>query len=383
MPKRMFILTGEVSGELYASELIKQLKKENPDLQIDCTGSSKLKKIGANSIIDLSKLSSIGYTEVIPQLINQVRAFRTIKKYLKKTKPDLVLAIDNQGFNVQVLKYAKKINLQTAYFIAPQEWQWGKKENGIKIGKIVDTLFSIFEEEHEFYLDCGANSIYIGHPLKELITNFQKELPVAINKRKGIHYIGIFPGSRKQEIKLIAPTLFKAAKLIQNKLNNCQFYCCVTSKSDIPRLKKLIHKYKLNCELYTENSYHIIPQMDFSICKSGTNILEHTFFETPCLSAYTLSPLTTWIVNKLLRKKFEKKYTYFSLPNIISKSFIIPEFYLENFNEQKIANSALSYLQSQKNYQQLKNKIQEFNTSIKPDQTLKSLSKYCLNLLSN
>ena len=128
--RKILICTGDVSGEKYAVKLIQHFKTSNKNIQIDCVGSDRLKSVGANPIACISHKSTIGLIEPIKNLRLYLRELKKVSHYLESTKINLVLCIDAQGFNIQILKKAKSLKIQTAYFIAPQEWQWGSIEGG-------------------------------------------------------------------------------------------------------------------------------------------------------------------------------------------------------------------------------------------------------------
>lgn len=383
MAKRLCILTGEKSAENYAEELIRILKQSDPNLQIDSTGSDALVNAGSSRLIDLSPYSSIGFLEPIRNLPFFFNALRKLKAYFRSAKPDLVLAIDNQGFNVQVLKAAKKLGIKTAYFIAPQEWQWGKKKNGIKLASIIDTIFSIFEEEHQFYADCGAKSIYVGHPLKQLLeTTYSKSEKLNIQKDPNKHYVALLPGSRKQEMTVIAPELFRAAKMVQDQVENVIFYCSLTKESLRPTIEKMIQDNNLkNIILTNKANSSWLEQMDFSITKSGTSNLEHAILEIPCVTGYKLSPISQWVAGALIRKKWEAKYKYYSLPNIMTGEYIVEECYLENCNANCFAKKTIHYLQNPKELTAYKKRLADFNTKLSKDNSLNLVAEGIFDIL--
>ncbi|MFN8671961.1 MAG: lipid-A-disaccharide synthase [Candidatus Sericytochromatia bacterium] len=370
MFKNIFISTGEVSGDIHGAFLAKKLLEINSELNIFAFGSTELKKIGANIIYDLTSYSGVGLIENIQAIKPAIIAYNLAKDFFKKHKIDIVILIDNQGFNIKLAGLAKKMGLKVVYYIGPQEWIWGVGNNWKKIINKIDLLITIFEKEYYFYknnleklglLDVFNKKIkYFGHPLKNIIEeNFNNEYKInqdLSNKKT----IGIMAGSRKSEIKSLLPIFIKAVKKINsydNKINIIFIFNSIWK--DFIKENYNLDEFKV----YFGESNKYMKECDLIICASGTVTLEATFLNIPCISCYKLSNLSYTIAKMLI------KLDYFSLPNIILNKKVIPEFIQKDVNINNIFNESIDILFNKiklnnilNDYKEIKNKMDENNT---------------------
>ncbi|RAP32692.1 lipid-A-disaccharide synthase, partial [Candidatus Marinamargulisbacteria bacterium SCGC AG-439-L15] len=284
-PIKIMISAGDVSGDRHGALLIDTLKKKLPNCEFFGLGGHYLKQSGMHIIADLTPYSTIGILEPIRYLSHYIKALKAVKIALKTKKPDLIIPIDSQGFNMQLLKIAHDLNIPSIYYIAPQEWQWGSKKGGKKVVSLSSKILSIHKEEHAFYQELGKNSSYIGHPIVDLVkaTLSKKEFYQHYSLSSTDRILSLFPGSREQEIKHIAPILIKTAQNLQSNTKNLRIFISVTKEHYLPRLKQLTKKLGLhNPIFYHDNSYNLIQHATLSLTSSGTITLEHALLKTPC-----------------------------------------------------------------------------------------------------
>ena len=223
---RLLISTGEVSGDLQGSLLIKSLKdnakKRKIKLDITALGGERMREAGAHLISNTSSIGAIGFLEAIPYILPTLKAQSKIDNYLKSFPPDAVVLIDYMGPNIRLGLKVKKFfpKIPIIYYIAPQEWAWRLGDSGTTdLIDFSDKILAIFEEEAKFYSNKGGNVRFVGHPMLDFYRNiptreeaFKK---IGLNSNKKI--LLIIPASRKQELKYILPILLQAAKLLQEK----------------------------------------------------------------------------------------------------------------------------------------------------------------------
>ncbi len=353
--KKVFISVGEVSGDNYGAELIKRL----PQFEwIGITGY-KMEKAGVKSIENIKNISVVGLSEAIPKYFNIKRTFKNSVEILK-TGVDTVIVIDFPGFNLKLIKEAKKLGLKTVYFIAPQVWAWGKGR--IKdIVKYTDLLITIlpFEKKiYEPYISKDFQVEFFGHPLLDIIkteeTNlsFKKKLNIPLNG----DIFGLLPGSRESEVKIHLPILLKTANFIQKVFPNIYFVIPTT-----PNIENLVAKYSknfrnVNLRIITEKifkypSYEVMDKSKFSLITSGTATLEAGIVGNPFALIYKVSPFTYFIGKKLV------SIDYLGLPNIILNREIIKEFLQEDCNSVKLANYSINTMLDKKEYTQIKREL--------------------------
>ena len=323
----IFISLGDLSADRYAATLIENLKTKSDSLLFSGIGGTNSEAAGLTLLSNTVSKSTIGFIEPLMQIPYFYGLFLKCKNYLKVNRPKLVLAIDYQGFNVPLLRYAKSIGLKTAYFIPPQEWQWGSRKGGQTVWECCDKIYGIFKQEADFYNQFGKKAIFIGHPLNDFCN---------INDHNQQETIAIFPGVRKQEVVHIFPTLLETAKLVQ--MNNTDFKIKVSTfhNPHIALIKKIVAKLDVNVDYIASDPYPLIQESSVSLTKSGTITLEHFLLARKAYVVYKFSRISYFFLLLFFKSRF-KRVNYLSLPNILMKKEIFPEFLQNNAKPHKIA----------------------------------------------
>lgn len=327
--KRLFIITGEYSGDIHASHVVEALKATTPDLQIEGIGGENLRKVGVKLFSDQKKMGAVGLSPKI--IIDHITLGKRVVDYLiNYYKPDLVLLIDYGAFNLSVSKFLKKAGIRVFYYIPPQVWASRKwRINTIK--KNIDEVLCIFPFEKNLYESYGIKTHYCGHPLVSQLPPkadrdefFEKH---GFDKNKKL--VSIFPGSREFELKYLMSVFIKTAENLQKKHPDLQF--CL---SHAPNLTdKVYDKYLKNCHIKVikgENQA-LLSASDALILASGTVALEACLYQTPMIIAYR-GPWLFYFIYLIVRciKRV-------SLPNIIADKSIVPEIIQGNVNVNKIS----------------------------------------------
>lgn len=323
--KKVFIITGEYSGDKHASGVVRELKKLCPDVVIEGVGESNLENEGVKLFCNHKKMGKVGLS--LTTILNHLSLGLKIVKYLKEEfKPDLVLLVDYGAFNLQISKHLKKAGIKTFYFIPPQIWA-SRKHRLKTIKKNIDKVFTIFPFEKEFYDSEGINCEFVGHPLVAELpkcdnrVEFFKKHNLDMNKK----LIGVFPGSRVFEIHFLLKIFVKAAKLIEKSRGDVQFvFSHAKSLSD--NIFSVPYK-----ELKDEN-HQLLAYSDALILASGTVALEAAMYETPMLIAYR-GPLFFYLIYLIVRNIKRA-----CLVNIITKNDYIDEFLMYKATPKNIAN---------------------------------------------
>ena len=329
--KKIFIISGEYSGEIHASNVAKQLKKISPDYVIEGIGGDNLKAQGVKLFEHIKNLSAVG---ISPQIIlHHLNLGKRLFEYLKEDyKPDLVLLIDYGGFNLSMAKYLKDAGIKVFYYIPPQVWA-SRKYRIKRIKKYVDKVLCIFPFEVPMYESYGINVHYCGHPLvaqlppKASRREFFKKYNLDTNKK----LVSVFPGSRVFELKNLMNIFVKSIEILNKKYPELQF--CI---SHAPNLSdKIFDKYlkNKNFKVIKGDNQALLSVSDALILASGTVALEACLYKTPMIIAYRGPKLFYWIY--LLVRCLDKV----SLPNIIANKWIIPELIEDNANENEIVSN--------------------------------------------
>lgn len=327
--KKLFIVTGEYSGDIHASFVVKALKELNDKLIIEGIGGENLQKEGVKIFSDHKKMASAGLSPSI--LINHILLGKRVVDYVtKEFKPDAVLLIDYGGFNLRIAKYIKQAGIKVLYYIPPQVWA-SRKGRINKIKQNVDEVLCIFPFEKGLYESYGIKVHYCGHPLAS-------QLPAKANKGeffekhgldKNKRLVSIFPGSRVFELKYLMDVFLKSAKYLEKKHPDLQF--CV---SHAPNLSDEVYdKFLKNADykVIKGENQALLSVSDALILASGTVALEACLYQTPMIIAYR-GPWLFYFIYLLVRciKRV-------SLPNIIADKLIVPEIIQGNVNVQRIS----------------------------------------------
>ena len=334
--KKLFIITGEYSGQMHATRVVRELKKMNPNIQIEGIGGEELEAEGVKLFANHSKMSAMGLTPQI--VINHLKLGKNLVDYLLNDyKPDAVLLIDYGVFNLKIAKHIRGKGIKVFYYIPPQVWA-SRKYRINKIKKYVDKVFCIFPFEKHMYDSYSIDNTYVGHPLiKQLPEKANREEFFAkhgldVNKK----LVSVFPGSRVFELKFLANIFIKTAKHLKNKHPELQF--CI---SHAPNLKNdVFDKYLKGTDfkVIKGENQALLSVSDALILASGTVALEAALYQTPMIIAYK-GPWFFYLVYLLVRCIDRA-----SLPNIITGKDIVPEFLQIGVKPQKMGYQIEKYL---------------------------------------
>lgn len=327
--KKLFIITGEYSGDIHASHVVEALKAANPDIEIEGVGGENLRRAGVKLFSDQKKMGAVGLSPKI--VIDHLLLGKRVVDYLtKEFKPDLVLLIDYGVFNLNISKFLCRAGIKVFYYIPPQVWASRKwRINTIK--KNVDEVLCIFPFEKEMYESYGIKTHYCGHPLVSQLP--EKADRDAFFERHGFDknkkLVAIFPGSRVFELKYLMKVFVKTAENLQKKHPDLQF--CI---SHAPNLSDGVYNKFLKKSPFPvikgENQA-LLSVSDALILASGTVALEACLYQTPMIIAYR-GPWLFYLIYLLVRciKRV-------SLPNIIADKLIVPEIIQGDVNVSKIS----------------------------------------------
>ena len=336
--KKIFILTGETSGDKLASKVISKIKEKFDDIEYLSVGGNYLNSLGIRSIFNLKEITYIGFTSVILNLFKIKKKIDYTVDEIIKFDPDILFSVDSPDFTLRVAEKIKKINpkIKTIHYVAPQVWVW--REGRVKKFKnFLDHILLLFNFEKKYFDKENINNTFVGHPLVEK-QNFQKtDISNLIDTSKKI--ISVFPGSRLSELKLLLPVLIKSIKLISNRIKNLQFiFHSTLEKKDF--IKNFISKYNIkNIDVISDDKIkdQILSKSIFAISKSGTISLEICSHKIPSIIIYKMNFINFMIV------KFLVKIRFANIINIINDREIIPELIQKECNPNEILKS-VTYL---------------------------------------
>ncbi|QAT16377.1 lipid-A-disaccharide synthase [Candidatus Velamenicoccus archaeovorus] len=344
MPKKILIIAGEASGDLHASNLLLELKKQYPDLYAFGLGGEKLKNAGAEIMTDLTKLAVVGFFEILKNYWKFRRIFYDVLKKTDAVRPDAAILVDYPGFNLKLAAELKKRGIKIIYFISPQVWAWGKKRVDF-IRSHIDLMLVLFKFEEILYgghVEGGFKVRFVGHPLLDAIkpTKSAQELLDEFGLRRTGRTIALLPGSRMKEVTQLLPVMLKSAQIIFRKEPQAQFLIC--RAPTIPRqiVKDLIDAANIDFpyKVMENETYNGLEASDFAIVASGTATLETAILNKPMVIVYKTS-LLTWFLARLLIK-----IPYIGLVNVVAGEKIVPELVQFDATPRKIASTVLAIL---------------------------------------
>jgi len=368
--KKIFILTGEPSGDKIAAEVIKNVKKSDENIEFLSVGGQHLESLGIKSIFDQKDITFIAFTDI---LLNFFKIRRKINETVKKIidfNPDILFSVDSPEFTLRVSKIIKlkKPDIKTIHFIAPKVWAW--REGRVKkMKKYLDHILLLFNFEKKYFDNARLKNTFVGHPF---LDNFKDE-KIDISDFLRSKIISIFPGSRKSELDMHMPILTKFIKKM--KENNDYDYIFHATESSKDYLIHFINRYNLkNVNVISDEKIKIatLKKSSFAIVKSGTVSLEVCKYGVPSIIFYKMNYFNFFIAKLFLKIKFA------NMINIINDKEIIPELLQNECNPDEIYKTVNYFL---KKPELIKKQLEQVNQSIKELTSKTSSSNEASNIL--
>lgn len=346
---KIAISAGEYSADIHGANLVNEIKKINPEIAFFGFGGNNMAKAGVDIEYDLTKLAIIGFIEPIKKYFFLKKLLFKFVKRIKKEKPDLLILIDYPGFNLRLAKEIYKLKVPVFYYIAPQVWAWGESRLK-KIKKYIKKIVSILPFEENIYKESGIDCEFVGHPVLDIVkpTMTKENFIEESGLDSSIKTIGIFPGSREQEVNRLLPLMIEIIKGIKNRIQgtvaeNVQFVIALSPSIHL-RVNDLEEP---GIKIIRGKQYDVMNISDLIIAASGTVSLEACLIEVPMIILYKLS----WI--SFILARVLAKVKYISLVNIIENKRIIPEF-VQNFKINDIIEKSIKLLYDEKSREQMK-----------------------------
>jgi len=369
---RIFISTGEVSGDLQAAMLIESLFKlakiQEIELEIFALGGDRMELAGAKMLGKTTRLAAMGLIESIPFILPTLQLQKRAKEFFRDNPPDIIILIDYVGANVAIGQSAKKIIPQVPiiYYIAPQVWIWSEENipsaklrataeklfNTEKLIAVTDKLLAIFPAEARFFETKGLPVTWVGHPLVDRMANAPNRQEMrqkwAIKTEETV--VALLPASRQQEFKYLVPTVCAAAKKLQEKIPDIKFLIPVPLALYEPKMRELVEEYGLNAVIMErDQTLEAISAADLAVAKSGTVNLEIALLNVPQVVVYRLSAVTAWIARNIMKLSVP----FVSPVNLVLMREIVPELLQEEANPERIMQECLDLLLNQQRRQKM------------------------------
>jgi len=363
---KLYLIAGEASGDMHASNMMREMLQEDASLQFRFWGGDKMSEVQNSGLVrHIRDLAFMGFWEVIMNLRTISRNINFCKKDIEKYAPDALVLVDYPGFNLRIAKWAKSKGIKVYYYISPQVWAW-KQSRVKKIKSVVDRMYVILPFEKKFYKKFDYDVDYVGHPLLDEIAKYSFENKSDFHTRNELDnrpIIAILPGSRKQEISKKLPVMLKAAK---------DFTSHQIVVAGAPSLNPDFYSsYNSNAKIIYNETYALLSNSDAAVVTSGTATLETALFRVPEVVCYKSSRFSYFIAKQLIKVKF------ISLVNLIMDDEVVKELIQNECNPTRIKAELNRLLNDQEyrsalmvNYEKLENILGGGGASKKVAQSL-------------
>ncbi len=373
--KKIFVLTGEPSGDKLASTAISKIQKNNNDIEYLSVGGVNLEKIGIKSIFELKEITYLGFTSVLLNIFKIKKKINQTVDEILKFGPDILFSVDSPDFTLRVAEIVKKRNpkIKTIHYVAPQVWIW-RKNRVKKIKKFIDHILLLFEFEKKYFDDENIKNTFVGHPLIENTGLNKTDINNLVSKDKKI--ISIFAGSRNSETNVLLPILVQFIILMNKKDLNYNFVFHATDENKEQIIDYIKIKNIENIDVVSDENMkrEILSNSIFAVCKSGTVSLQVCNANVPSIIVYKLNFINFMIFKLLVNVKFA------NIINIINNREVIPELLQNECNAKEIYNSVVYML---KNPDIRKKQLEDCNQTLKGIRSKTSSASEVASILSN
>ncbi len=373
--KKIFVLTGEPSGDKLASTAISKIQKNNNDIEYLSVGGVNLEKIGIKSIFELKEITYLGFTSVLFNIFKIKKKINQTVDEILKFGPDILFSVDSPDFTLRVAEIVKKRNpkIKTIHYVAPQVWIW-RKNRVKKIKKFIDHILLLFEFEKKYFDDENIKNTFVGHPLIENTGLNKTDINNLVSKDKKI--ISIFAGSRNSETNVLLPILVQFIILMNKKDLNYNFVFHATDENKEQIIDYIKIKNIENIDVVSDENMkrEILSNSIFAVCKSGTVSLQVCNANVPSIIVYKLNFINFMIFKLLVNVKFA------NIINIINNREVIPELLQNECNAKEIYNSVVYML---KNPDIRKKQLEDCNQTLKGIRSKTSSASEVASILSN
>ncbi len=358
---RLLISTGEVSGDLQGSFLVRSLfqeaKRRSIPLEIIVLGGNRMEAEGAQLLSNTASIGAIGFWEAIPYVFPTLKAQKIVDRLLIEEPPDALVLIDYMGPNIRLGNKARKLipDLPIVYYIAPQEWAWSLGDGGTTdLIRFTNKILAIFQKEADFYSARGGDVSWVGHPMLDnlLALPSRDEACLRLGVNPDRKFLLVLPASRSQEIKYLLPTLLKAAALLQKIDPNLFVLLPAGQETFESHLQKALVDQDIEGKVFLAKEVDSLKPFFFklaelALAKSGTINMELALHLVPQIVGYKVSKVTAFIAKKILRFDID----HISPVNLLLNQRLIPELVQKDFVAEKIVELSIPLLEKTSDYQ--------------------------------
>lgn len=351
--KQIMIIAGEASGDLHAAKLVKAVHAQQADIRFYGIGGRSMREAGVDVLVDSKELAVVGLVEIWAHRKVIFGALDLMREKLASDRPDMLILVDYPEFNLRLAKTAKQLGIKVFYYISPQVWAW-RQYRVKKIRQLVDMMAVVFPFEEAFYTQHHVPVRFVGHPL---VDEVRASAPAAQLRREfGFEedalVIGLFPGSRRSEVRRLLPIILQSAACLQKQYPQVRFLLPLASTLETDDLNVYLQDYgHLNIQIIQHRTYDVMAACDLIITVSGTVTLEIALMGTPLIIINKVNWLTYLLVHRML------KIDHIGLCNIVANKRIAPELIQHDATAGNICQTAASLVDNPQAREDMRNEL--------------------------
>lgn len=376
LSRRIMIVAGEASGDIYGADLARETLKLDPNLHFFGIGGARMREVGVETLVDSADMAVVGLVEVLKHFDVISNAFLKLKKILQNDPPELLILIDYPGFNLRLAKIARKVGVKVLYYISPQIWAW-RQGRVKKIARLVDHMAVILPFEAPFYERAGVPVSFVGHPMLDLVKVSLDRIGAAASfgldpNRK---IVGLFPGSRRNEIERLLPVIVSSAVQLKQRFPEIQFVLPLASTLSAETIAPQLEAAGIAVTITRDRIHDLIRACDAVISVSGTVTLEIALVGTPMVIIYKLSPLTYQLAKRLV------KVPNIGLCNIVAGETVVRELIQDEANAENISVEIATILTDASHDTAIRHKLAEIRAKLGCGGASQNVAKLTLALM--
>ena len=378
-PVTICLVAGDVSGDQNGGRLARALLDFKPGLRLIGVGGAALRRNGVEVAVDSTGVSTIGPPDTLQAARSLIRVWRGTRSLIRTAQPNLVVLIDAETLNVMLARWLRARGVPVVFFFPPQVWLWGRWRLPLVV-PLAAKVLSAFREEAEIYRAAGANSLWVGHPLRDAVRI--NEDPAAALRKIGLTpkrpLVVLMPGSRQQEIRDLCEPFFGAAKLLQQRDPTLQFAIPLASEDLRSELETQVHRSTLHSTvIYNPESYAVLSRARVVLQCSGTATVEVGLLGIPSVIAYRCRPLYYSVGRRLMRVKF------IGMVNILLDELVQPEFFQKNVDAVHLADEVWSLLTNETRRREIQTQLARLPEVLGPTGVMRRAALAVMELLEH
>ncbi len=330
MSRKIYLVSGEISGDTHGAEVMTALRERDPEIAFDGVGGPLMREVGGDDVRDwVEEAAVVGLWEVLRKYGYFRREFARVLGEIREGAPEAVVLIDYPGFNLRLAKALRKSGVKTKliYYISPQVWAWNRGRIP-KMAEILDLMICIFPFEKALYEESGLKTVFAGHPMVDRLSALRT------GEARDENLVGFFPGSREREVSKIFPVMLETAQRMRESRSDLRFSAAAASEK-LADLMRGMQMAEPVCEVETGDAYALMQRAGCGAVASGTATLESAFFGLPYCLVYKVSALTNLVARFLMKVKF------LGMANILADREVVREFLQKDATPEQIADELL------------------------------------------